>query len=93
MYAWTTEEKMDENYQNRAMMVTTVHIPVWLRQEIKNQNLTVNGALIRGWNALKKREDIDDLIKDRAEMKETIAKYQRAYVDAIQRIAALEGKK
>jgi hypothetical protein len=84
---------MDENYQNRAMMVTTVHIPVWLRQEIKNQNLTVNGALIRGWNALKKREDIDDLIKDRAEMKETIAKYQRAYVDAIQRIAALEGNK
>lgn len=83
---------MDEQYQNRAMMVTTVHIPVWLRQEIKMQNLTVNGALIRGWHALKKREEIDDLIRDRAEMREVIAKYQRGYADAIQRIAKLEAK-
>lgn len=84
---------MDEQYQNRAMMVTTVHIPVWLRQEIKLANLTVNGALIRGWNALKSREQVDDLIRTNQELKLELGTYQRGYANLMKRVQTLEESK
>ena len=84
---------MDEHFDARAMMVTTIHIPVWLRNEIKMNGYTLPGALMSGWQMLQRRQDIDALLSDRTEMQKNMVLYQRAYADAINRIAVLEGKK
>jgi len=84
---------MDEHFDARAMMVTTIHIPIWLRNEIKMKGYTLPGALMSGWQILQRREDIDQLLADRNEMQKNVVLYQKAYVDAINRIAILEAKK
>jgi ADP-dependent phosphofructokinase/glucokinase len=70
-----------------AQFTTTVQIPRWLRQEIKNAGFTVRGALISGWDAIKERKEGN---RELAEMQANMEKYRAAYLRLKDRVEQLE---
>lgn len=67
--------------------VTTVQIPLRLRQEIKGAGMTVNGALIAGWAAIQERKHVNQEIAD---IRANMEKYRAAYLRMKDRVDALE---
>jgi len=72
---------------NNGKFVTTVQISLALRQEIKNKGMTINGALIEGWQAIKERQEGNILLK---EMAENLEKYRAAWLRLKDRVEELE---
>lgn len=72
----------------RAKYVTTVQIPMWMRREIKESGLTINGALIAGWQAIKERKNVN---RDMEQLKLDFAAEKRANARLLGRIVKLTG--
>ena len=81
---------MDEHYDARARMVTTVQIPLWLRQDIQQSGFTVSGALVAGWNALKAKEKLDN---DYVDVRKNMDLYRAAYLSSMKEIELLKATK
>lgn len=60
---------------------TTVHIPKYIREEIKNRGMTVSGAFLAGWTAIQDRVKysirIEELEAENREMQQNIRTAQR----------------
>jgi len=83
---------MDENFQGRANITTTVMIPIWLREEIRQKGYTLPGALVAGWAALQKRDNVDDLMRELRETRDNMERYRRGYIEVVNRLSVLEQK-
>lgn len=69
---------MDEQYDDRAKLTTSVQIPLWLAHEIKGSGMTYPGAMVAGWNALSERKEANQQISDlRRELEETRANLRK----------------
>lgn len=74
---------------NTGKFVTTIQISLALRQEIKNRGMTINGALIEGWAAIKERQNGNEMLK---EVQENLEKYRSAWLRLKERVEELEKK-
>jgi len=66
---------------------TTLQMPVWLRQEIKSKGMTVHGALLTGWQAIKERQSTNQEI---AELKASYQSLSRAHQKTLTELADLK---
>ncbi len=73
----------------RKDFITTVNIPLGLRQEIKNAGMTVNGALIAGWAAIKDAKHANQEI---FELRENMNRYRNGFLKMREENAALRAR-
>jgi len=73
-----------------ARFTTTVQIPMKLRQEIKAAGMTVNGALIAGWQSIQERKAGNSELAD---VRANMEKYRSAYLRLKDRVDELEALK
>jgi len=73
---------------DKARYTTTLQIPMQLRMEIKAAGMTINGALIAGWNAIKERKEKNIEVM---EIRQNMEKYRSAYLRLKDRVDELEG--
>lgn len=71
----------------QAKFVTTVQIPMKLRQEIKAAGYTMNGVITAGFNALMKENELRQDIRD---LQANMDKYRSSYVRVRARLDQLE---
>ena len=83
------EKSLMDIANNTGKFVTTIQISLALRQEIKNRGMTINGALIEGWAAIKERQNGNEMLK---EVQENLEKYRSAWLRLKERVEELEKK-
>lgn len=66
---------------------TTVQIPMKLREEIKAAGMTINGALIAGWAAMRDRKTENSEV---SEVRANMEKYRSAWLRTNDRVRELE---
>jgi len=76
-----------ENSKVLGRYVTTVQIPIQLREEIKAAGMTVNGALMAGWEAMQERKGANDEIRD---LRANLNRYRDAWLKLQRRVNELE---
>jgi len=78
---------MNPDYTDRAKMVTSIAVPVWLAQDIKANGMTYSGALVAGWNAIKERQEanqkIANLNMELNDVRKNMQKYREAYMETL----------
>lgn len=79
---------MDNQYDERAKIITSIHIPRWLCEEIKNSGMTYSGAMVAGWSAMQERKEasqkIYDLKADLEDTRRNMVKYRDRWMELMQ---------
>lgn len=69
---------MNTEFDDRAKILTSIQIPVWLAHQIKAAGMTYPGAMVAGWNALSDQKQANQTISDlRRELEEVRANMLR----------------
>jgi hypothetical protein len=86
---------MDNQFDERATLATSIRIPTWVAVEIKMRGMTYSGAVIAGLTAIKERERFNQeeyqLRKELKETQENMRKYRDRWLELLNEKEGVKG--